>query len=238
MSMTLNAAVCLRKQKTKCSFRNSLARNWKAAQKPSVRTTHCHGKWVALTPPEQILWAIGKEALRAKEWIQTQHETQNLCTVLTEQLTKKCLYTPCRENAGTNMRAGTGSQSVTGVVWMQLPRYGGRYLLSSLYSSRTTEAKAPLWLRSSGRRVLAQKLAGPMAAVVKNTFPEEGGELADGVFRQSEPHFVNVQRRRWRLQHCRKKAPEVFLWNETQNVIRFTWSNWLRPLWRIKWTVE
>lgn len=160
MSMTLNAAVCLRKQKTKCSFRNSLARNWKAAQKPSVRTTHRHGKWVALTPPEQILWAIGKEALRAKEWIQTQHETQNLCTVLTEQLTKKCLYTPCRENAGTNMRAGTGDRlavcnwsclDATPQVLRQIPAFFPLFL--SHHRSEGTTLTALLWQKGPGPKV-------------------------------------------------------------------------------------
>lgn len=47
------------------------------------------------------------------------------------------------------------------------------------------KVKAPLQLCSSGIKVLAQKLAGPMAAIVKNAFPEEGWEFADGVFWQS-----------------------------------------------------
>lgn len=57
----------------------------------------------------------------------------------------------------------------------------------------------------------APALPCPIAAVVKDSFLEEGWELTDGVFRKCQPHFADVQGRRRRLQHHTEKVPEVFL---------------------------
>lgn len=54
-------------------------------------------------------------------------------------------------------------------------------------------------------------LPRPVAAVVKDPLLEEGRELTDGVFGQRQPHFVDVQGRRRRLEHHAEKVPEVLL---------------------------
>lgn len=109
----------------------------------------------------------------AKKGIQTHYQSQNLCTLLTEQLTQKCLYTPCQENAGTALGAAKGHRSPVGAVWM-FPGMEETQVFFSFPHSSCTKVKAPLQLYSSSIRILAQNLAGPMAAVVKNAFPEEG----------------------------------------------------------------
>lgn len=60
----------------------------------------------------------------AKVGIQTHHKSQNLCTVLTEQLTQKCMYNPCQENASINFRAGKGHRIVWGGSCLQLELFG------------------------------------------------------------------------------------------------------------------
>lgn len=50
-----------------------------------------------------------------------------------------------------------------------------------------------------------------MAAVVKDSFLEERWELTNGMFRQGQPHFVDVKGRCRRLEHHTEKLPEVFL---------------------------
>lgn len=50
-----------------------------------------------------------------------------------------------------------------------------------------------------------------MAAVIEDSFLEEGRELTDGVFRQGQSYFVDVEGGRLRLEHHTEKLPEVFL---------------------------
>lgn len=57
----------------------------------------------------------------------------------------------------------------------------------------------------------ALALPRPMAAVVKDSFLEEWRKLTDGVFRESQPHFVDVEGRCCGLEHHAEKVPEVFL---------------------------
>lgn len=52
-------------------------------------------------------------------------------------------------------------------------------------------------------------LPRPVAAVVKDALLEERRELAHGVFGQRQPHLVDVQRGRGRLEHHAEKVPEV-----------------------------
>lgn len=158
-----------------------------------------------------------REAFPLRSWSKPS-TSQNFHTVLTEQLTQQCLHTPCQENAGTShtnakwqrTKASVRAQlSLAGVGLMQLLRHERRYPFFFPLILLVPRVKAPLsvLLRHKG----PGKLAGPMAAIVKNSFPEEGWEFTDGMFRQSWPHFINVQWRWWRFQHCSKKAPEVFL---------------------------
>lgn len=49
----------------------------------------------------------------------------------------------------------------------------------------------------------------PVAAVVEDTLLEEWRELAHGVFGQRQPHLLDVQRGRGRLEHHAEKVPEV-----------------------------
>lgn len=50
-----------------------------------------------------------------------------------------------------------------------------------------------------------------MAAVVKDSFLEEWGELADCMLGEGQTDLINVQWRCRRLQHHREEVPQVFL---------------------------
>lgn len=63
----------------------------------------------------------------------------------------------------------------------------------------------------SGGSSVTPALPSPMAAVVKDPFLEERREFTDGVLREHQPHFVDVQGGRGRLEHHTEKVPEVFL---------------------------
>ena len=52
-------------------------------------------------------------------------------------------------------------------------------------------------------------LPRPVAAVVEDALPEERRELAHRVFGQRQPHLVDVQRGRGRLEHHAEEVPEV-----------------------------
>lgn len=62
-----------------------------------------------------------------------------------------------------------------------------------------------------------KSLSSPMAAVVKDSFFEEGGELADCVLGEGQADLIDVQRRCFRLQHHRKEIPQVFLGDKAVN---------------------
>lgn len=181
MIITLNMTLCYKETKEELFFKEQLGQKPKGcSETSSVSTTHRHGKHETLSNSQNKL----SEQMGRKHCCQggdpnSLRESESLHR-LTDQPTQKCLYSPCQEDAGTDVGAGKGHRLVWGVPvsnWLCLDatfQVWRRHFFISFPHSSCTKVKAPLQLYSSSIRILAQNLAGPMAAVVKNAFPEEG----------------------------------------------------------------
>lgn len=99
-------------------------RNQKATQKPSVSMTHCHGKHEMLSNSQNKLSKqIGRKHCCQEGDPNSSQESESLYSI-NRQLTQKCLYTPCQENAGTSLRGGKGHRLAWRCSCLQLVLFG------------------------------------------------------------------------------------------------------------------
>lgn len=184
MIITLNMTLCYKESKEEVFFKEQLGQkpkgHWESLCQHDLLPWET---WDALQWPEQMIWALlprrgSKLITRVRIFVQYQQSNlhQNVCTPCARRM--QALPWELVKDSGER-----GGLAVSSWCCLDGPRYGGDIFFSFSHSS-CTKVKAPLQLYSSSIRILAQNLAGPMAAVVKNAFPEEWWEFTDGVFWQ------------------------------------------------------
>lgn len=115
MIITLNMTLCYKETEEELFFKEQLGQKPKGcSETSSVSTTHHHGKHEMLSNGQNKL----SEQMGRKHCCQggdpnSLQESESLHR-LTDQPTQKCLYSPCQEDAGTDV----------GCACLQLPLFG------------------------------------------------------------------------------------------------------------------